>query len=153
VVCLLLQELRPWNRRVWLSTRRIGLEVSTWYVLRNPSACTILHSSTLAVAVAYYASVSATDANFGVVLDALNSSGYADNTIIVLIGDHGVGTCSYSHWLNSPLIGVCCSGNLVIWGSLARKPTLNELLELLLSYTCHHSYKTVRFGLECPAVV
>eukprot|EP00045_Choanoeca_perplexa_P005119 m.43612 g.43612 ORF g.43612 m.43612 type:complete len:528 (+) comp12941_c0_seq1:66-1649(+) len=38
---------------------------------------------------AYYASVSATDANFGVVLDALNASGHANNTIIVLIGDHG----------------------------------------------------------------
>eukprot|EP00730_Choanoeca_flexa_P009353 TRINITY_DN12632_c4_g1_i2.p2 TRINITY_DN12632_c4_g1~~TRINITY_DN12632_c4_g1_i2.p2 ORF type:complete len:395 (+),score=58.85 TRINITY_DN12632_c4_g1_i2:534-1718(+) len=38
---------------------------------------------------AYYASVSATDANFGVVLDALNATGQQDNTIIVMIGDHG----------------------------------------------------------------
>ncbi|MBI1371888.1 MAG: sulfatase-like hydrolase/transferase [Phycisphaera sp.] len=37
----------------------------------------------------YYASVSYTDANVGKLLDALDKSGVADNTIIVLWGDHG----------------------------------------------------------------
>ena len=71
---------------------------------------------------AYYASVSATDANFGVVLDALNASGYADNTIIVLLGDHGVGTCSCVHSLHAE--APCCSGSSVTWASLARRATL-----------------------------
>jgi arylsulfatase A-like enzyme len=37
----------------------------------------------------YYASVSYLDAQLGKVLDALNAQGLADNTIIVLWGDHG----------------------------------------------------------------
>ena len=38
---------------------------------------------------AYLASVSFVDAQVGRILDVLNSSGYADNTIVVLFSDHG----------------------------------------------------------------
>eukprot|EP00056_Hartaetosiga_gracilis_P003909 m.69503 g.69503 ORF g.69503 m.69503 type:complete len:452 (+) comp11631_c0_seq8:61-1416(+) len=38
---------------------------------------------------AYYASVSATDRNMGLVLDTLEESGKANSTIVVFIGDHG----------------------------------------------------------------
>jgi arylsulfatase A-like enzyme len=41
------------------------------------------------VARAYMASISYADACIGVVLDALEKSKYADNTIIILYGDHG----------------------------------------------------------------
>ena len=37
----------------------------------------------------YYACISYTDAQIGKILDALEKEGLADNTIIVLWGDHG----------------------------------------------------------------
>ena len=38
---------------------------------------------------AYFAATSFTDANFGVVVEALEREGFYDNTIVVLWGDHG----------------------------------------------------------------
>lgn len=38
---------------------------------------------------AYLASINYADACVGVILDALAKSKYADNTIVVLLGDHG----------------------------------------------------------------
>jgi arylsulfatase A-like enzyme len=46
----------------------------------------------------YYASVSFTDAQVGRVLDALEASGEADNTIIVLWGDHGWNLGDHAMW-------------------------------------------------------
>ncbi|WP_159523039.1 sulfatase [Sunxiuqinia indica] len=61
----------------------------------------------------YYACVSYVDAQIGRVLDALDELGLADNTIVVLWGDHGWQLGEHSLWckhanfktsLNSPLI-------------------------------------------------
>ncbi len=46
----------------------------------------------------YYAATSYTDAQIGRVLDALDASGQADNTIIVLWGDHGWHLGDHSFW-------------------------------------------------------
>ncbi len=46
----------------------------------------------------YYAAVSMTDAQIGKVLDALEETGQADNTIIVLWGDHGFKLGNYGSW-------------------------------------------------------
>ncbi|MBD3267111.1 sulfatase-like hydrolase/transferase [bacterium] len=46
----------------------------------------------------YLASIAFTDANVGRILDALDRSGYADNTIIVLWGDHGWHLGEKLHW-------------------------------------------------------
>ena len=46
----------------------------------------------------YYASISLTDAHLGVVLDALEATGLASNTIITLIGDHGYDTGQKDLW-------------------------------------------------------
>ena len=37
----------------------------------------------------YYSSVSYTDSRVGLVLEELDKSGFADDTIIVFLGDHG----------------------------------------------------------------
>jgi arylsulfatase A-like enzyme len=61
----------------------------------------------------YYASVSYTDAQIGLLLDELEKSGLADNTIVVLWGDHGWNLgehglwckhCNFNTSLNAPLI-------------------------------------------------
>ncbi len=46
----------------------------------------------------YYACVSYTDAQIGKVLDALEASGEADNTIIILWGDHGWNLGEHTLW-------------------------------------------------------
>jgi len=46
----------------------------------------------------YYASVSMIDAQIGKLLDALDQNGLADNTIIVLWGDHGFKIGEYGNW-------------------------------------------------------
>ena len=46
----------------------------------------------------YYAAVSYTDANLGIVLDALDKAGVAGNTVIVLWGDHGWKLGDHEEW-------------------------------------------------------
>ena len=46
----------------------------------------------------YYAAVSYTDANLGILLDALEKEGIADNTVIVLWGDHGWKLGDHEEW-------------------------------------------------------
>ena len=52
---------------------------------------------------AYLASVSYADAQFGRLLDALENSKYADNTIIVLWSDHGWQLGQKEHWRKATL--------------------------------------------------
>ena len=46
----------------------------------------------------YYACISYTDAQIGLVLDALEETGLADNTIVVLWGDHGWNLEDHTMW-------------------------------------------------------
>jgi arylsulfatase A-like enzyme len=61
----------------------------------------------------YYACVSYTDAQIGVLLDELEANGLSDNTIVILWGDHGWNLgehglwckhCNFNTSLNAPLI-------------------------------------------------
>lgn len=47
---------------------------------------------------AYYASITYVDEQIGRVLDALEASGYADNTVIVFASDNGYHTGQKDHW-------------------------------------------------------
>ncbi len=46
----------------------------------------------------YYASISFLDAQLGLILDALEASGQADNTIVVFTSDHGFHTGEHALW-------------------------------------------------------
>ena len=47
---------------------------------------------------AYYACISYTDAQVGKVLDALEKEGLADNTVVILYGDHGYHLGDHGLW-------------------------------------------------------
>ena len=47
---------------------------------------------------AYYASITFADAQVGRVLDALDETGLADNTIVVFTSDHGYHMGEHGHW-------------------------------------------------------
>ena len=48
----------------------------------------------------YYACLSYVDAQIGKVLDALDELGLAENTIVVLLGDHGWNLANMILWVN-----------------------------------------------------
>jgi len=56
---------------------------------------------------AYLASISFADAQVGAILDALDKSGYAENTIVLLWSDHGWHLGSKDHWHKQTLWEEC----------------------------------------------
>lgn len=48
--------------------------------------------------IAYLAAVKSVDAQIGKVLDALDSTGLADNTVVILVSDHGYSLGEKKHW-------------------------------------------------------
>ena len=63
---------------------------------------------------AYYACVSYTDAQLGRVLDALDASGQADNTLIVLWGDHGWHLSEKGMWAKGTLFDISARAPLIV---------------------------------------
>ena len=62
----------------------------------------------------YYAATSYMDANVGRVLDALEASGEADNTIIVLWGDHGWNLGDHTMWCKHSVFNTSLRVPLII---------------------------------------
>ena len=72
----------------------------------------------------YYASISYTDANVGVLLNTLDSLGITDNTIIVLWGDHGWHLGDHNLWCKHSNFEQATRAPLIIAApGLAKKPT------------------------------
>ncbi|MEG1748978.1 MAG: sulfatase-like hydrolase/transferase, partial [Tannerellaceae bacterium] len=63
---------------------------------------------------AYFACVSYADAQIGKVLDALEASGRADNTIIILWGDHGWHLGDYRTWGKHTLHNISLGSTLIV---------------------------------------
>ncbi|MBE0668158.1 MAG: sulfatase-like hydrolase/transferase, partial [Bacteroidales bacterium] len=76
--------------------------------LANKDYTTIKDADQLKQAIqAYLASISFADAQLGAILDLLDKSGYADNTIIVFWSDHGWHFGTKEHWHKQTLWEEC----------------------------------------------
>ncbi|MEM9018831.1 MAG: sulfatase-like hydrolase/transferase, partial [Verrucomicrobiota bacterium] len=93
---------------------------------------------------AYLATISFADAQIGKVLDALDRSSHADNTIVVLWGDHGWHLGEKEHWRKHTLWSVATRTPLIISapegisaGRICRRPvSLIDLYPTLIDL-CH----------------
>ena len=63
---------------------------------------------------AYYATISFVDAQVGVVLDALEASGLRENTLVVLVSDHGYHMGEHGHWQKQTLFNNATRVPLII---------------------------------------
>ncbi len=83
----------------------------------------------------YYACVSMIDAQVGKLLDALDENGLADNTIIVLWGDHGFKLGDYGNWCKHSNAEFDTNTPLIIAAPSAKKGAMtNSLAELVDVY-------------------
>ncbi len=83
-------------------------EIGRKLALANKDYITIKDAGQLKEALqAYLASISFADAQLGAILDLLDKSGYADNTIIVFWSDHGWHFGTKEHWHKQTLWEEC----------------------------------------------
>ena len=75
---------------------------------------------------AYYASITFADAQLGRILNALDKSGLADNTIVLFTSDHGYHMGEHGHWQKTTLFENAARVPLIIAGpgvTASGKPT------------------------------
>lgn len=84
----------------------------------------------------YYACVSFIDAQIGLLLNALKEAGFADNTIIVLWGDHGYKLGEYNDWVKHTNFEIDVNAPLIISfpGIKGKGKTANDLTEFIDIY-------------------
>jgi arylsulfatase A-like enzyme len=84
----------------------------------------------------YYACVSYIDAQVGRLLDALERSGLADNTIIVLLGDHGFKLGEHNSWGKQSCYEIDAHTSLIMFvpGAAGMGRTCGALVELIDIY-------------------
>lgn len=82
----------------------------------------------------YYASVSYVDALVGLILDALDSLGLADNTVVVLLGDHGWHLGEHNFWGKHNLMDRATRVPLIVRVPGLRPKTVRRVVEFVDLY-------------------
>ena len=85
----------------------------------------------------YYASVAYMDAQVGKVLDALEQSGQADNTIVIFTSDHGYHLGEHDFWAKVSLRDESAMVPLIIRVPGKKPAVCHSLVELLDLYPDH----------------
>ena len=85
---------------------------------------------------AYHASISFADAQIGIILDALKTTGLADNTIVLFTSDHGYHMGEHGHWQKTTLFENATRVPLIIAGPGVSAPgkTSNSPAEMIDFY-------------------
>ncbi|MGI9471348.1 MAG: sulfatase [Rubripirellula sp.] len=84
---------------------------------------------------AYYASISFADAQVGRVLSALETTGLADNTIVVFTSDHGYHMGEHGHWQKTTLFENATRVPLIMAGpNIAKGRDAKSLAEMVDFY-------------------
>lgn len=71
---------------------------------------------------AYYASITFADAQLGIILDELDKSGLAKNTIVLFTSDHGYHMGEHGHWQKTTLFENAARVPLIIAGPGVKAP-------------------------------
>ncbi len=100
---------------------------------------------------AYYASITFADAQIGRVLDALESNGLSDNTVVLFTSDHGYHMGEHGHWQKTTLFENAARVPLIMAGPGVTEigkscPTPVEMVDF-------HSTLTELCGLQAPEFV
>jgi arylsulfatase A-like enzyme len=82
----------------------------------------------------YYASVSYTDAQIGILLDALDSLGLSKNTIVVLWGDHGWNLGDHNLWCKHTNFEQAARAPLLISAPWIKRSVSNSMTEFIDIY-------------------
>ena len=90
-----------------------SLELRTQYS-GVPAEGLLGDSDALQLIHAYYAAVSYVDAQIGKVLTALESNGLADDTIVILIGDHGWSLGEHTMWTKHNLFDITLRSPMIL---------------------------------------
>ncbi len=82
---------------------------------------------------AYYACVTFVDDNLGMVLDALEKEGLADNTIVVFLGDHGFHLGDHGFWSKYSMLEATRRAPLIVRvpGAPANGKVCREIVEFV----------------------
>jgi len=82
---------------------------------------------------AYYACVSFIDAQIGLILDALESEGLKDNTIVIILGDHGFQLGEHNLWSKYTLFEQSTRVPLLVRvpGRMRNSAACDEIVELV----------------------
>jgi arylsulfatase A-like enzyme len=99
---------------------------------------------------AYLACISWADYNIGRVLDALEASPYADNTIVVLWSDHGYGQGEKRHFRKFALWEETTKVPFIIWDAREKKAVTGREVQDGVSLINIYRTLTEMSGLEAP---
>ena len=123
------EDLPAFGKRLAAEVYQVSTSSSNFSRHGEDHAMVLKHDQWHRAVQSYLATISFVDAHVGRLLDALEESEHADNTIVVLWGDHGWHLGQKQHWRKHALWEVATRTTLVIsvpsrdsWGAVSPRP-------------------------------